>query len=125
MGKDKQQLLTRWLCLQELQNSILDLNRQLDEAKARENTMLAVERQHKADIVSMTAQMDAAEQKAADAEHRMAGMATDYRVRHLKLNVPHSFILKSAQTVRCCLGCKHASSHHNVTSIVDTPITKK
>lgn len=87
--------------------------------------MLAVDRQHKADIVSMTAQMDAAEQKAADTEHRMAGMATDYRVRHLKLNVPHSFMLKNVQTVRCCLGCKHALSHQNVISIVDTPMTKK
>ncbi len=37
------------LHLQELQNSILDLNRQLDKAKDRENTLLAVERQHKAD----------------------------------------------------------------------------
>ena len=66
--------------LQELQNSILDLNRQLEAAKARENTMLAVDRQHKADIVSMTAQMNSAEQQAADCEHKLAAMSTDCKV---------------------------------------------
>ena len=66
--------------LQELQNSILDLNRRLDEAKDRENTLLAVERQHKADAASLTAQMTAAEQRVADTDHKLAVMSTDLKV---------------------------------------------
>lgn len=63
-----------------MQNSILDLNRLLDEAKDRENTLLAVERQHKADAASLTAQLAAAEQRADDAEHKLAVMSTDLKV---------------------------------------------
>lgn len=66
--------------LQELQNSILDLNRQLEEAKERESTLLAVERQHKADAASLTSQMNAAEQRAADTEHRLALTSTELKV---------------------------------------------
>ena len=68
------------LLLQELQNSILDLGRQLDQAKEREGTLLAVERQHKADAASLTAQMGAAEQRAEEAAHQLAVMHTDLRV---------------------------------------------
>lgn len=63
----------------ELQNSILDLNRQLEEAKERESTLLAVERQHKADAASLTSQMNAAEQRAADTEHRLALTSTELK----------------------------------------------
>lgn len=63
----------------ELQNSILDLNRRLDEAKDRENTLLAVERQHKADAASMTAQMTAADQRADATDHKLAVMSTDFK----------------------------------------------
>lgn len=66
--------------LQELQNSMLDLGRQLEEAKDRESTLLAVQRQHKADAASLTAQMNAAEQRAADADHKLAVMSTDLKV---------------------------------------------
>jgi len=58
-----------------LQNSILDLNRRLDEAKDRENTLLAVERQHKADAANMTAQMTAADQRADATDHKLAVMS--------------------------------------------------
>ena len=68
------------MVLQELQNSILDLNRQLEEAKERESTLLAVERQHKADAASLTAQMTAAEQRGADTDHKLAVMSTDLKV---------------------------------------------
>ena len=73
--------------LQELQNSILDLHRQLEEAKERESTLLAVDRQHKTDATSLTAQMNAAEQRAADTEHRLALINTDLKVS------PISFLL--------------------------------
>lgn len=66
--------------MQELQNNILDLNRRLDEAKDRENTLLAVERQHKADAASMTAQMTAADQRADATDHKLAVMSTDLKV---------------------------------------------
>lgn len=68
------------MVLQELQNSILDLSRQLEEAKEREGTLLAVERQHKADAASLTAQMNAVEQRAADTDHKLAVMSTDLKV---------------------------------------------
>ena len=63
-----------------MQNSILDLNRRLDEAKDRENTLLAVERQHKADAASMTAQMAAVDQRADATDHKLAVMSTDFKV---------------------------------------------
>lgn len=63
-----------------MQNSILDLNRRLDEAKDRENTLLAVERQHKADAASMTAQMTAADQRADATDYKLAVMSTDFKV---------------------------------------------
>jgi len=63
-----------------LRNSILDLNRRLDEAKDRENTLLAVERQHKADAASMTAHMAAADQRADAMDHKLAVMSTDFKV---------------------------------------------
>lgn len=66
--------------MQELQNSILDLNRRLEEAQDRENTLLAVERQHKADAASMTAQMAAADQRADATDHKLAVMYTDFKV---------------------------------------------
>lgn len=68
------------MVLQELQNSILDLNRQLEGAKERESTLIAVERQHKADAASLTAQMTAAQQRAADTDHKLAVMSTDLKV---------------------------------------------
>lgn len=66
--------------LQELQNSILDLGRQLEEGRERENTLLLVERQHKADAASLTAQLNAADQRAADTDHKLAVMSTDLKV---------------------------------------------
>lgn len=77
--------------LQELQNSILDLNRQLYEAKDRENTLLAVERQHKADSASLTAQVSAAEQRVADTDHKLAVVTTD-----LKVSILESWVLTDA-----------------------------
>lgn len=69
----------------------MDLNRQLDEAKDRENTLLAVERQHKADSASLTAQVSAAEQRVADTDHKLAVVTTD-----LKVSILESWVLTDA-----------------------------
>ena len=57
----------------------MDLNRQLAEAKDWEATLLAVDRQHKADAASLTAQVAAAEQRVADTDHKLAVMSTDFK----------------------------------------------
>ena len=59
----------------------MDLNRQLEEAKERQNTLLAVERQHKADAASLTAQMEAADQRADATDHKLAVMSTEFKVQ--------------------------------------------
>lgn len=92
--------------IQELQNSVLDRNRQLDEAKARESTMLAVERQHKADIVSMTNQMNAAEQRAADCEAKLAYMATDLKVGYHSAHQRGCYLNTSCKVDWCRTDCK-------------------
>lgn len=81
----------------------MDLSRQLEEAKERESTLLAVERQHKADAASLTAQMNAAEQRGADTEHRLALMSTDLKVSPI-------WILPTPLPPSCC-------SHNNSTNL--------
>ena len=52
----------------------------VDESKDREGTLLAVDRQHKADTASLTAQVAAAEQRVADTDHKLAVLSTDFKV---------------------------------------------
>lgn len=78
-AKEVEQARQTELHNKELQNSILDLNRQLSEAKDREGTLLAVDRQHKADAASLTAQIAAADQRVAYTDHKLAVLLTDFK----------------------------------------------
>eukprot|EP00891_Asterochloris_glomerata_P000633 jgi/Astpho2/633/Aster-04475 len=63
----------------ELQNSILDLKRQLEEAAEDQATLLAVQRQNKADLARAAARVEEAEQVAAMTGRQLAGANTDLK----------------------------------------------
>lgn len=68
---------------QELQNSILDLSRRLQEAADERATMTAVARQREAEVARAQAEAAAAAEEAAEKARQLAAATTQLKVRHL------------------------------------------
>lgn len=65
---------------QELQNSILDLNRQLMEAAEAKATLVAVLRQREAEVARAHAEEAAAKEEAAEKGRQLASTNTELKV---------------------------------------------